>query len=236
MQQVAARDQLSSTLPAVGLQEPYYRARYYDPSAGRFVSEDPLEFAGGDTDLYRYVWNQLLNYRDPSGWWGVGVVGSAGAGFGLSPAMGAGSVSGQIGVFWGGPGGVNTGKTISFGGFVPDPHSDAILSAVDDNTDDSVCKCSGSKSSPSGPSKPPKSGGGGAWAGFGVGGFFTNANSADDLKGAFDNFEINTPSGTLDVQWGYNDQHRFIFEVSVPRGPSLGAGVARYKTFTCIIP
>jgi RHS repeat-associated protein len=63
---------------SIPLSASYYRARYYDPTAGRFISEDPLEFAGGDADLYRYVWNQLLNYRDPSGWWGVGVVGSAG--------------------------------------------------------------------------------------------------------------------------------------------------------------
>jgi len=25
----------------------YYRARYYDPAAGRFLSEDPVEFQGG---------------------------------------------------------------------------------------------------------------------------------------------------------------------------------------------
>ena len=27
----------------------YYRARYYDPGAGRFLSEDPIEFSGGPT-------------------------------------------------------------------------------------------------------------------------------------------------------------------------------------------
>jgi RHS repeat-associated protein len=26
----------------------YYRARYYEPSSGRFVSEDPIGFLGGD--------------------------------------------------------------------------------------------------------------------------------------------------------------------------------------------
>ena len=31
--------------PETGLY--YYRARYYDPSAGRFLSEDPIDFAGG---------------------------------------------------------------------------------------------------------------------------------------------------------------------------------------------
>ena len=74
---------------------PYYRARYYDPSTGRFDSEDPLVFAGADDDFYDYVWEQPTSYRDPSGWWGVGFIGSVGGGFGLSPAMGAGSVSGE---------------------------------------------------------------------------------------------------------------------------------------------
>ncbi len=33
----------------------YYRARYYDPEAGRFVSKDPIGFAGGDVNVYGYV-------------------------------------------------------------------------------------------------------------------------------------------------------------------------------------
>jgi RHS repeat-associated protein len=45
----------------------YYRARYYDPQIGRFLSEDPFHFGGGDTDFYPYVSNNPLNYRDPSG-------------------------------------------------------------------------------------------------------------------------------------------------------------------------
>ena len=38
----------------------YYRARYYDPSVGRFVSEDPLRFDRGDVDFYAYVRNSSL--------------------------------------------------------------------------------------------------------------------------------------------------------------------------------
>jgi RHS repeat-associated protein len=45
----------------------YYRARYYDSSVGRFISEDPVGFAAGDTNLYRYVGNNSTNYTDPSG-------------------------------------------------------------------------------------------------------------------------------------------------------------------------
>jgi RHS repeat-associated protein len=35
----------------------YYRARYYNPSVGRFDNEDPVGFGGGDANLYRYVGN-----------------------------------------------------------------------------------------------------------------------------------------------------------------------------------
>jgi RHS repeat-associated protein len=45
----------------------YYRHRYYDSSTGRFLSEDPLEFEGGDVDLYRYVDNSPVRYIDPDG-------------------------------------------------------------------------------------------------------------------------------------------------------------------------
>jgi RHS repeat-associated protein len=45
----------------------YYRARYFDPAAGTFVSEDPLGFGAGDENLYRYVFNSPTNFTDPSG-------------------------------------------------------------------------------------------------------------------------------------------------------------------------
>jgi RHS repeat-associated protein len=55
---------------ATGLQ--YNRARYYDPSLGRFLSQDPISFAGGDANLYRYVGNGPTNASDPSGLFPVG--------------------------------------------------------------------------------------------------------------------------------------------------------------------
>ena len=45
----------------------YYRARYYDPTIGRFISNDPIEFMGGDFNFYRYVGGDPVNFRDPSG-------------------------------------------------------------------------------------------------------------------------------------------------------------------------
>ncbi len=46
----------------------YYRARYFNPATGRFISEDPIGFAGG-VDLYGYVWNSPTNFWDPFGHW-----------------------------------------------------------------------------------------------------------------------------------------------------------------------
>jgi RHS repeat-associated protein len=66
----------------------YYRARYYDPQTGRFLTEDPIGFAGGDVNLYGYVWNNPVKFTDPSGNYGF-----VGAGYGVV----AGSIGGYIG-------------------------------------------------------------------------------------------------------------------------------------------
>ena len=45
----------------------YMRARYYDPDTGRFISEDPIGFGGGQTNLYAYVGGDPVNNIDPTG-------------------------------------------------------------------------------------------------------------------------------------------------------------------------
>jgi RHS repeat-associated protein len=45
----------------------YDRARYYDPSLGRFTSEDPLGKDSGDLNFYRYVQNSPIDESDPLG-------------------------------------------------------------------------------------------------------------------------------------------------------------------------
>lgn len=44
----------------------YYRARYYMPGCGRFISEDPLEFGDGP-NVFAYVQGNPVSFTDPLG-------------------------------------------------------------------------------------------------------------------------------------------------------------------------
>ncbi|MDQ5987060.1 MAG: hypothetical protein CSYNP_02796 [Syntrophus sp. SKADARSKE-3] len=61
----------------------FYRARYYDPTVGRFVTKAPIGFAGGDVNLYGYVSNNPVNWGDSFGL-EAGVTVSQPAGWGSS--------------------------------------------------------------------------------------------------------------------------------------------------------
>ena len=50
-----------------GLQ--YLRARYYDPSTGRFTQEDSVEDPNNFGNLYLYCGGDPINFVDPSGYW-----------------------------------------------------------------------------------------------------------------------------------------------------------------------
>ena len=45
----------------------FMRHRYYDAQTGRFIQRDPIGFAGGQTNLYVYAGNSVVERIDPSG-------------------------------------------------------------------------------------------------------------------------------------------------------------------------
>jgi len=50
--------------PEVGLQ--YNRARHFDPTVGRWITQDPIGYEADDANEYRYVGNAPCNDTDPS--------------------------------------------------------------------------------------------------------------------------------------------------------------------------
>lgn len=73
---------------AGGLYDPRTRlvrfgARDYDAETGRWTAKDPIRFGGGDTNLYGYVLNDPVNFKDPDGRIYLQVItGAVGAGLG----------------------------------------------------------------------------------------------------------------------------------------------------------
>ena len=62
----------------------YYRARYYNPTTGRFISEDPLGLAAG-INLYAYAADDPVDLNDPSGMFApILVACAAGAAFNVA--------------------------------------------------------------------------------------------------------------------------------------------------------
>ena len=83
--------------------------RYYDPAAGRFLTRDPIGYAGG-LNLYAYCGNNAVNDSDPSGyadaisaynyWMGVAVDGESQGGVaGNAQAAGASLMTACIDFF-----------------------------------------------------------------------------------------------------------------------------------------
>jgi RHS repeat-associated protein len=45
----------------------FNRNRYYSPTLQRFIAQDPMDFGGGDTNLYSYAGNDPVDGADPLG-------------------------------------------------------------------------------------------------------------------------------------------------------------------------
>lgn len=80
----------------------YNLQRDYDPATGRFLSEDQIGFDGRYINLYRYVLNNPLSLKDPSGedWTSathnfvIGVAAGAAATIAVSAGVASGTVAG----------------------------------------------------------------------------------------------------------------------------------------------
>jgi RHS repeat-associated protein len=97
----------------------YMRARYYDPQVGRFISEDPLGFDGGDVNLYVYASNNPVMLVDPLGLWTVGIGITMSFQFGAVNLNFSGGLvadgAGNIGTYTCGGGGLGMGARVSGG-------------------------------------------------------------------------------------------------------------------------
>jgi RHS repeat-associated protein len=79
-------DGLEAVMADMDVQLEYMWNRWYDPDLGRFISRDPIGFAGGDLNLYAFVGNNPIGRVDPLGLTWV----DASAGFGDALLFGAG--------------------------------------------------------------------------------------------------------------------------------------------------
>ena len=82
----------------------FMRARFYSSSLGRFLSQDPMNLKGGDSNLYRYSMNKATSWTDPIGLWQF----TLGGGDGLGGIITFGNNGGQanFGIYAGGGEGV----------------------------------------------------------------------------------------------------------------------------------
>jgi RHS repeat-associated protein len=83
----------------------YYRARYYSPGMGSFISEDPARFYGGQLSFYAGFGGDPIDFNDPYGLWAVSgsVYDGVGGGFQITGSgWGVSSISFSAGVGVGG--------------------------------------------------------------------------------------------------------------------------------------
>jgi hypothetical protein len=170
---------------------------------------------------YSYANSSPLHYIDPLGWASVGVVGGGEISVGVVYGAGV-QASAGVGVFSGGPQGMNVGGFVAGGAGIGGPSAAGTM--------------------PSGGESEIGAGKVfflGAYAGMaGVGPFLTNAKCVKDLEDQFSNVGVNLPpmvlpngvalpSFSVNVSWGGG-----IWFVSVTGGPGGGFSVTGFPTFT----
>ncbi|NBU72419.1 MAG: hypothetical protein EBS53_13425, partial [Bacteroidetes bacterium] len=180
-----------------------YRNRVYSASLGRFLQTDPIRFEAGDINIYRYVGNGPVNWRDPLGLWAVG----GGAGYEISGGFGAPGGGGYTksiaeGLF----SGSGVGGYSSSGGF--------IGSAFGNNGGNSTNYSLG------------------AYAGVGTFGFISNANTPCDLKKTTDTYILSAGIGPFNFSLSLSVGGG-IWNLEAGAGPmGEGAGASFFSTKT----
>ena len=121
---------------AGGLYDPdtglvHFGARDYDPQTGRWISKDPILFAGGNTNLYSYVVDDPINGIDSAGLWTfqMGFSGSITfpGGYTLTGFVGfAIDGRGEIAPIYGGGGGLGIGTGASGGVFIGASNANSV--------------------------------------------------------------------------------------------------------------
>ncbi len=106
-----------------------FGVRDYDPAIGRWTAKDPIDFYGGDVNLYGYVGEGPVNFIDPWGLWtlGFGFGGTGGAGGAFSgSSMIVIDGHGNIAIVYSRGGGGMGGINISGGGILQITNSDNV--------------------------------------------------------------------------------------------------------------
>jgi RHS repeat-associated protein len=109
----------------------YYRARYYNPMLGRFVSEDPIRFSRGTTNSYGYAGDNPVQFTDPLGLWTleIGISVNYTLPFNISGTVFAGiavDTHGNVATYDGGGGGLGEGAGASGGVSVGVSNADTV--------------------------------------------------------------------------------------------------------------
>lgn len=107
----------------------HFGYREYDPATGRFISPDPLGYAGGDVDLYGYCGDDPVNFVDRLGLFdesssaddGKSESGASGSGGGSRSSSSGGYAGNDFGPGYNGTSGSAYGPTDAGWGYNTDP-------------------------------------------------------------------------------------------------------------------
>lgn len=117
----------------------FMRARFFNPNSGRFLTIDPSRLRSGDSNFYRYAFNDPVHWVDPLGLWNWSTANKGAAIGAIIGGIRGGVLGGAVGIF-GGPPGILAGIGIGMvkgaaggaisgglaGGIFGDPVSNAL--------------------------------------------------------------------------------------------------------------